>query len=167
MRNIYFLLNSILISSAVRYVNANSNAGSAPYTSLATASNDLQAVINASQAGDEIWVASGTYIPSRDPFGNTSPSDSKDKTFYLKDGISVYGGFNGTETSLADRNINSNITILSGDIGILGTITDNCYHVVLFSGSNTAAVGVKLDGFSIANGFAIGTVNNNVNGNVA
>ncbi|UKB80171.1 T9SS type A sorting domain-containing protein [Chryseobacterium sp. MEBOG07] len=170
MKNIYFLLflfNSILISSTVRYVNANSNTGIAPYASWSTASNDLQTVINMSQIGDEIWVASGTYIPTRDPFGNNSPSASQDKTFYLKDGISVYGGFNGTETSLTDRNINSNITILSGDIGTLGTITDNCYHVVLFSGNSANAIGVRLDGFSITNGFANGTVNNNVNGNIA
>lgn len=170
MKNIYFLLfllNSILISSTVRYVNANSNAGIAPYTSWSTASNDLQIVINSSQIGDEIWVASGTYFPTRDPFGNTSPSDSRDKTFYLKDGISVYGGFSGTETSLTDRNISSNITLLSGDLGVLGTVNDNCYHVVLFSGNSTSAIGVKLDGFSIASGFAMGTVNNNVNGNVA
>ncbi|WP_126652493.1 right-handed parallel beta-helix repeat-containing protein [Chryseobacterium aureum] len=170
MKNLYFLLfllNSILISSTVRYVNANSNAGSAPYTSWATASNDLQGVINASQIGDEIWVASGTYFPTRDPFGNTSPSDSRDKTFYLKDGISVYGGFNGTETLLTDRNISSNITILNGDLGVLGSLSDNCYHVVLFAGNSAGAMGVKLDGFSITNGFAMGTVNNNVNGNSA
>ncbi|RLJ34311.1 putative secreted protein (Por secretion system target) [Chryseobacterium sp. 7] len=170
MKNIYFLLflfNSIVVSSAVRYVNANSNSGSAPYTSWSTASNDLQAVINSSQIGDEIWVASGTYFPTRDPFGNTFPSDSRDKTFYLKDGISVYGGFSGTETSLTDRDTSSNITLLSGDLGVLGTVNDNCYHVVLFSGNSTSAIGVKLDGFSIANGFAMGTVNNNVNGNVA
>ncbi|MDR6489406.1 hypothetical protein J2799_003945 [Chryseobacterium vietnamense] len=170
MKKIYFLLfilNSIAISSTVRYVNINSSTGSAPYTSWATASNDLQTVINASQIGDEIWVSSGTYIPARDPFGNSSPSDSQDKTFYLKDGISVYGGFNGTEISLTDRNINNNITILSGDIGTLGTKTDNCYHVVLFSGNSINAIGVRLDGFSITNGFANGTVNNNLNGNVA
>lgn len=167
--NIYFLIflfNSILVFSTVRYVNYNSITGSSPYISWSTAGNDLQSVINISQAGDEIWVASGTYIPTRDPFGNTSPSDSRDKTFYLKDGISVYGGFNGTETSLASRNYNINVTILSGDLGILGTTTDNSYHVVLFSGSSTSAVGVRLDGFSITCGSAYGVVNNNINGNV-
>jgi len=169
MRNIYFLLflfNSILISSAVRYVNINSTTGSSPYTSWSTAGNDLQAVINACQVGDEVWVASGTYTPARDPFGNVSPSDNRDKTFYLKDGISVYGGFNGTETFLSDRNLNSNVTILSGDLGVLGSTTDNSYHVVLFSGNSSSAIGVRLDGFFITGGSAYGTVNNNVNGNV-
>ncbi|MGG1920852.1 T9SS type A sorting domain-containing protein [Chryseobacterium sp. NRRL B-14798] len=169
MKKIYFLLfifNFIVISSTVRYVNINSTTGSAPYTSWATAGNDLQEVINSSQIGDEVWVAAGTYFPTRDPFGNPSPSDIRDKTFYLKDGISVYGGFNGTETSLTDRNLNTNITLLSGDLGDLGTKNDNCYHVVLFAANIASAIGVKLDGFSISNGFAVGTVNNNVSGNI-
>lgn len=168
MRNIYFLiflLNSILITSTVRYVNRNSTGSISPYTSWSTAGTDLQAVINVSQAGDEIWVASGTYIPARDAFGNASPSDGRHRTFYLKDGISVYGGFNGTETSLASRNFNTNITILSGDLGTPGSINDNSYHVVLFSGSSTSAMGVKLDGFSITGGFATETSSIQVNGN--
>ena len=51
-------------SATIRYVKTGS-AGTAPYTSWATASNDLQAVINQSVAGNEIWVAAGTYKPNR------------------------------------------------------------------------------------------------------
>ena len=60
-----FLLISFKDGFAViRYVKTGS-VGTAPYTSWATASNDLQAVINAASAGDETWIAEGTYKPNR------------------------------------------------------------------------------------------------------
>jgi hypothetical protein len=34
----------------------------------------------------------------------------------------------GTETSVAQQNIQANPTILSGDIGTAGDASDNCYH---------------------------------------
>ena len=96
-----------------------------------------------------------TYFPTRDPFGNSFPSDSIDKTFYLKGGISVYGGFSGTETFFKRSDLKSNITLLSGELGVLGNTHDNCYHVVMFASNIASAIGVKLDGFSITNCFAV------------
>lgn len=55
-------------------------------TSWNNASGDLQAMINNSSSGDEVWVAQGTYKPG------TQTSSS----FSLENGVTVRGGYFGT-----------------------------------------------------------------------
>ncbi|MEI6141205.1 MAG: choice-of-anchor Q domain-containing protein, partial [Mariniphaga sp.] len=62
----------------------------------------------------------------------------------------IYGGFTGTETSLSERNCETNVTILSGDIGTTGDNADNAYHVVYTTGLTHSAI---LDGFTIQGGY--------------
>lgn len=59
----------------------------------------VQDALNFSQSGDQIWVAAGTY----------------NEQITLRNGVAVYGGFNGTETRIDQRNIAANPTILSAD----------------------------------------------------
>jgi hypothetical protein len=127
--------------SFIRYVSisgSDDNDG----LSWATAKRTLQAAVNAAQAGDEIWVAAGTYLPT----------DGTDRTisFVLKEDVAIYGGFVGIETSRDQRDWDANPTILSGDIGVQGNNSDNSYHVVM--GANNAT----LDGFTITGGNANG-----------
>ena len=103
-------------------------------------------MMNASAINDQIWVAAGTYTPTRDIHGNLNPSDPRDASFLLRYGVKVFGGFNGTETGFAARNPIANQTILSGDLtgndiisgnGSATTITyngENAYHVLVFEG---------------------------------
>jgi hypothetical protein len=115
-------------------------------TSWTDAYTSLQAALAAAVAGNEIWVAAGTY----------KPTTTADRTisFALKNGVGVYGGFAGTETLLSQRNPAANVTILSGDIGTEGVTTDNSYHVVT-SDSTVTATGI-LDGFTVTAGRADG-----------
>lgn len=154
-------LCAINAGATIRYVKPTAS-GSGNGSSWANASSDLQAIINSSSTGDEVWVAAGTYLPTRDPFGNASPTNPRDKTFRLKGGVDVYGGFAGNETSITARNISANITILSGDIGTAINSSDNCYHVVLMviSGSSPGCI---LDGFKIKDGNANSWPNITVN----
>ncbi len=103
----------------------------------------LQAAIAASGAGDQVWVAAGTY----------KPTTVATRTIYfnMKTGVEIYGSFAGTETTLAQRNISCGPTsILSGEIGGGGT-ADNSYHVI--SNTNVGATAL-LDGFVISDGNA-------------
>ncbi|MCX8209824.1 MAG: hypothetical protein OTI34_02180, partial [Lewinella sp.] len=111
----------------------------------------------------EIWVAEGTYKPSAHPAGCTSCATDRDFTFQLKDGVSLYGGFAGTETLLSDRDIAMNPTILSGDIGTVGDASDNVHHVVLAVFASTTPA-TRLDGFTITGGNADGSSNITVSG---
>ncbi len=72
----------------------------------------------------------------------------------MKAGVGIYGGFAGTESSRSQRNWQTNLTTLSGDIGTSSDYSDNSYHVVTSSGLNASAV---LDGFTISYGNANGT----------
>jgi rhamnose transport system substrate-binding protein len=107
---------------------------------------DLQTAL--SRAGEvphpvQIWVAAGVYTP-------TTGAD-RTASFQLQSGVGIYGGFAGTETLLDQRDLRDNLSVLSGDIGIPGDISDNSYHVVTSNATDSSAV---LDGFIITAGNA-------------
>ncbi|MEJ2705688.1 MAG: WD40 repeat domain-containing protein, partial [Sedimentisphaerales bacterium] len=57
-----------------------------------TAFSDLQDALSRATDGTEIWVAQGTYRPDRG-------TGSRLASFVIRDGIRVYGGFRGDETT--------------------------------------------------------------------
>jgi hypothetical protein len=140
-------------AGTILYVDATAASGGNG-SSWTCAFQSLQDAINAAASGYEIWVKAGTYKPTQDPFGNTSPADPRDKTFYLKNDVAVYGGFAGTETLRSQRNWTNNPTTLSGDIGTANDNSDNCHHVIL---SVSDASTTKLDGFTVTKGNGNGT----------
>jgi hypothetical protein len=73
----------------------------------ATAFNNLQDAIDAGEACEspEIWVAEGTYAPS----DNTVPVAT------ISEPLSIYGGFAGTETLLAERDFVAHPVRLGAD----------------------------------------------------
>ncbi|WP_053002335.1 BspA family leucine-rich repeat surface protein [Kordia jejudonensis] len=138
-------------SSSRIYVNTNAT-GANTGESWTDAFTSLQDAIDLSNncTIPEIWVAQGTYYPSAHPRDVTSGTlTDRDFTFHLVDGTKMYGGFTGTETTLSERDFINNPTILSGDIGVQGDMSDNTYHVV--SSLNDANTTI-LDGFSVENG---------------
>ena len=116
--------------------------GSGNGISWATAAN-LQYALSIAKAGDEIWVASGVHTP-------TTGTD-RYATFQLVEGVSLFGGFTGIESSLDDRNISSNPTILSGEIGAKNQVSDNVYTVVTAKNVSSQTI---VDGFIITGGNA-------------
>ena len=78
-----------------------------------TAYKYLQDALTAAESGDEIWVIEGTYKP--DQGAGIVPGD-REATFQLINGVAMYGGFAGGETSRDQRDAVTNVTILSGDL---------------------------------------------------
>lgn len=137
--------------ASVRYVKWDAN-GANNGTSWANAYTDLQAALTAAASGDQLWLAAGTYRPG-------SPTAPRTATFRLKNGVGIYGGFNGTETDLSQRDPVAHETVLSGDLqgddapDFQGN-SENSYNVVTGSGTNSTAV---LDGVTITGGNANGS----------
>ena len=96
----------------------------------------------------EIWVAAGTYLP-------TTPGGSASTSFVIAPGSAVYGGFAGSETDRTQRNLNSNVSTLSGDVGTVGVATDNSHLIVKMTGAvgNTITASTVLDGFTISGAY--------------
>jgi hypothetical protein len=159
-----FVLGVFLIMTAVlpapRPVSASSvlyaaptATGSADCSSWANACT-LQTALTNATSGNQIWVQQGVH----------RPGSNQTDAFALKNGVAVYGGFAGTETSLAQRDWQTNVTVLSGDIDqndtvdVNGVVTNtaniagvNAFHVVTATNVMSTAV---LDGFTITAGNA-------------
>ncbi len=149
--SLFFL--SVSQGHAATYVDASATSGDNDGSSWINAYTDLQVGINLTASGNEIWVASGTYKPTSAP-NIPSGATPRQVHFTMKNGVSIYGGFAGTENLLTERNVVTNPTLLSCDIGTAGTSGDNCYHV--FYHPDYMAVNLTtsalLDGFTITDG---------------
>ncbi|KOS69078.1 hypothetical protein AEA09_11345 [Lysinibacillus contaminans] len=131
--------------SATIYVNQASTGTVEDGISWATAYKDLQKALTKATDGNQIWIAKGTYIPTKPLVGN----DSRTASFQMKNGVAIYGGFNGTEVIREQRDFAVNETILSGDIGTAGDNTDNTYHVFYHSQSSNLDIYAILDSITI------------------
>jgi len=94
------MLSSVGGLSAVIYVDIDAS-GSDTGSSWGDAYTDFTTAVNALSASDEIWVSDGTYA-----MGGTATVDV--------DNVSIYGGFDGSESSLSERDVAGNIAILDG-----------------------------------------------------
>ena len=132
----------------VKYDAIGTGDGSSWYNAFNRLQDALSVADASGGAVTEIWVAAGpwSYRPADDTYRRA--------TFQLISGLGVYGGFAGIEQSRGERDLKKNITVLSGDIGIPGNISDNCYHVVTGSGADETAI---LENFVITQGNANGT----------
>ena len=164
---------AVSLPTTVRVVSATAAPGG-DGTSWATAFSTLQDALTCVRGSGacagvtEIWVEKGVYYPDQ---GTGIIPDVSTATFAMIPGVSLYGGFAGTELTRDERNASANLTVLSGDLtqddrntdanfvearpSIVGT---NAAHVVTITGSSAAPVGrgTVIDGFTITAGFGDG-----------
>ncbi len=134
------------LSARAKVIHVNETAAlGGDGTTWATACRYLQDALDLTVAGDEVWVAAGTYFPDD---GATFTTGDRTASFTLKQNVKLYGGFVGQETTLGQQNSETNVTLLSGEIW-----AEKLYwslHVVTLAGSAT------LDGVTVADGNANG-----------
>ena len=104
---------------------------------------DLHSATQRATANDEIWVQTGTYL--------TSTNGDRSASFRIMAGVSLYGGFVGTESSLNERPAASR-SLLSGEIGNTASIDDNAWTILTLLADTDAVTYV--DGFTITAGNA-------------
>lgn len=101
---------------------------------------------------EEIWVTAGTYLPTDD-------SGDQEATFMMP-GVNIYGGFEGDETNRNQRDVESNVSILSGEINDDSNLSGNSYHVVTSMDEESGL----LSDFTITGGNANGSDPHNKGG---
>jgi hypothetical protein len=83
-------------------------------SSWSAALGSIDTAMNRANPGDEIWVAAkpmdsnGIYFY----YDSSSHTGTGMGEIFVKDGVSMYGGFNGTETSRDQRDPKTNVTSL-------------------------------------------------------
>lgn len=163
-----------LPATRIRYVKPTAT-GTGDGSSWDNASGDLQKMIddladnNVSQQAGEVWVAAGTYKPQSQLISGMNYSAS----FRMRDGISVYGGFEGNETSKQERAKGTmpwdfkNVTVLEAAYyesklawtNSKWTVGSDSRHVVWFapmSGESDFTRITTLDGVTVQGGYAQG-----------
>lgn len=164
-----------LPATRIRYVKPTAT-GTGDGSSWDNASGDLQKMIddladnNVSQQAGEVWVAAGTYKPQSQLISGMNYSAS----FRMRDGISVYGGFAGNETSKQERAKKDtmpwdfkNVTVLEAAYyesklawtNSKWTVGSDSRHVVWFapmSGESEFTRVTTLDGVTVQGGYAQG-----------
>jgi hypothetical protein len=142
------LLSSMHAKATTWYVKpGGTGTGSSSWANAASATQ-LAAIIAGAASGDQVWVVGSTSGTTY----FTTATTIRTIAFTLKSGVSVYGGFAGTETALGQQNPAKYITILSGNI--IGAAAGESYNVVVSSGNTGTTL---LNGFTIEDGNADGT----------
>lgn len=144
-----FAALSLVLSQLKAQVIYVSEGGNGDGSSWAAAMGSLQKALGAAPKGGQVWVSRGTY--------RTAENNDRSKSFIIPAGIELYGGFAGFETAPGQRNLNDNITYLSGEIGTASP-HDNAYTVVYTKNVGEHTV---VDGFYITAGVANGSDKSN------
>ncbi|MCX7013263.1 MAG: right-handed parallel beta-helix repeat-containing protein [Candidatus Sumerlaeota bacterium] len=128
-----FILTSVISQEAVgaRLFVDGAVGVSGDGSSWASAKKTIGEAAALAAAGDEIWVAEGTYL----------------EAVTFKSGVALYGGFARTESTPDDRDIAAHPTILDASTANGGA---PAYHTVTMDGVHNA----RLDGFTITGGRA-------------
>ncbi|MEM7162904.1 MAG: ATP-binding protein [Bacteroidota bacterium] len=141
------------LSFSQTFVNGNAK-GLNDGTSWDNAYYNLQDALNAANEGDQIWIATGIYLPGK-------AGDPRSSSFRLTKGIELYGGFEGIESDLSERDPSSFPTILSGDINqddiandFESNRSDNVQTIMHVA--NPTETRPVIDGISFKNGYADG-----------
>ncbi len=169
-RKIYALFTLLVLLVAtgasaqeIRYVSKSgtySNDGRSWSTAKANIQDAINDLVDNGLTG-EVWVAKGTYTPTEST--EATGGSTLYMSFKIPAGISVYGGFAGTETAKDQRvktssksvgDLYVNQTVLSGDLSsaaefVWNTTKEqwetsfygNCYHVVYFATNGFDASG--------------------------
>ena len=141
-----FILSLLIATANSRIHRVDSESDGGNGTSWDTACNDLTSSLERAVSGDSIWLKGNrTYLPT---------TLLRDSCFSVPFNVSIYGGFKGDEISIDQRPTTeaekaNYESIISGNIGNINQIDDNCYHVITYNEE------LQLDRVTVSDGTAI------------
>lgn len=149
-----FAVTFVSYSQTVFYVDGSvgtSGNGNSWASAFATVQEGIDAAHNSlgnpSTETAQVWVKQGTYYVY---------VSSDENTIEMKEGVQIFGGFDGTETELSQRNYTENETILDGHAS--EGSQNQVKHVVTAFGEETSPdvwndwTNGLIDGFTITGG---------------
>jgi hypothetical protein len=140
-----------------------------------TAKKDVQAAIDIANTGDAVFVKGKIgglkYLPTTE----RTPGTARTKSFIMRSGVNVYGGFKGIESTLYEREMVSYLQVMKLPIGTFNMYVDIPKYRSILSGeiagysiiNPSATFGNQFTTASIANNsytVVIGVVNTTLNG---
>ena len=136
------ILGVLKAQASVIYVNLNAT-GNGDGNSWANGFTDFQLAIDGANSGDSIFVATAVYQPA------------SGSSFSMKEGVKIFGGFIGTESSFTQRSLIHKATLLGND------------NSVIINNDNNLTAAAELDGFIITGGKAVSSGGGMYNKNVS
>lgn len=108
---------------------------------------DFQSALDRVMVEDTIYIAEGTYTPSK-IITNGNSNDNRDKTFEISKNITLLGGFPSDASETSERDPSKYETNLSGELKDGG----NAYHTVVVSAPLVPGKEVNIGGITIRDG---------------
>ncbi|WP_231970259.1 InlB B-repeat-containing protein [Tenacibaculum jejuense] len=136
------------------YVDVSAS-GTNDGTSWQNAYRSMYDAANFTVPNDEVWIAKGRYVVGGTQAPFTFSADAR-----------IYGGFNGTETTLNQRDFNANVTTFTGDRN--NNDNEVSEHNDSFRNENTYNIlrlnaNCIVDGITFTGGHAYSNVQNDTN----
>lgn len=138
-----FIIYNFSFNPTTVFVDENAT-GANDGSSWADAFTTLQDADASVAPNDNVWVAAGTYKPV-----------DKTSGIVFSNKVNLYGGFNGTETALNQRDIANNPTILSGDINGNDPTTIGNVGINSSARSDNANTILRLNDGGLVDGFTL------------
>lgn len=129
--------------SSDMYVTVNGKGSGSSWSDPTSLANALEQA----PSGSTIFVAAGTYVPTKMITGG-NPEDKSDLTFELNKYIVLQGGYPENPSQGATSDPQKNKTLLSGNLGG----GDQSYHVVTVTAPKVEGQKVVIDGVTISHG---------------
>jgi len=164
----FYLAPDLKPTNGITYVSETPK-GTGNGSSWENATAILQQAINNSGKGNQVWVSKGTYLVNY-PFPKSIEAD---QYFVPKNGVNVYGGFYGNETSINERKTSdsnsdgiTDVWEFSNQVILSSKFSDksNGYHV-LYQEENFPDT-TRWNGFTFQDGRATGKSNHGMGGGV-
>ena len=114
-------------------------------TATANGSTKLADALQNAAAGTEFWIQSGTYYACSDYDAN--------KSLMLNGGVALYGGFEGTETAIHQRDTSNAQTVFSGNLQNDSIMENNTRIIFNTHNQNSPDHAILLDNITISEGY--------------